>query len=99
MSAIEYLRAHGNVSGPLQRPILTGLICGALGTIPAIPVVWYSGAVGSVARALGVSSWFGLCLMWIVMAGAGALYGAIFRRAANDRRGGWLFGLSYGFLF
>jgi hypothetical protein len=28
----------------------------------------------------------------------GALYGAVFRRAASDRRGGWLFGISYGFL-
>jgi hypothetical protein len=29
---------------------------------------------------------------------AGALYGGVFRRAASDRRGGWLFGISYGFL-
>jgi hypothetical protein len=29
---------------------------------------------------------------------AGALYGWIFMRAANDRRGGWLFGIAYGFL-
>jgi hypothetical protein len=29
---------------------------------------------------------------------AGALYGRLFMRAANDRRGGWLFGISYGFL-
>ena len=33
------------------------------------------------------------------MTAAGVLYGAIFRRAANDRHGGWLFGVSYGFLF
>lgn len=29
---------------------------------------------------------------------AGILYAAIFKRAANDRRGGWLFGASYGFV-
>jgi hypothetical protein len=28
----------------------------------------------------------------------GALYGRIFMRAANDRRGGWLFGIGFGFL-
>jgi hypothetical protein len=26
------------------------------------------------------------------------LYGLVFGRAANDRRGGWLFGIAYGFL-
>ncbi len=29
---------------------------------------------------------------------AGVLYGQMFQRAANDRHGGWLFGLAYGFL-
>ena len=29
---------------------------------------------------------------------AGMLYAAIFKRAANDCEGGWLFGISYGFL-
>jgi cytochrome c biogenesis protein CcdA len=28
----------------------------------------------------------------------GGIYGLIFRRAANDRRGGWLFGIGFGFL-
>ena len=28
----------------------------------------------------------------------GILYGLLFRRAANDARGGWLFGLSFGFV-
>jgi hypothetical protein len=29
---------------------------------------------------------------------AGAIYGRVFSRAANDPDGGWLFGISYGFL-
>ncbi|MGB7160124.1 MAG: hypothetical protein WBD40_18805 [Tepidisphaeraceae bacterium] len=29
---------------------------------------------------------------------AGRLYGRVFMRAANDRRGGWLFGIGFGFL-
>jgi hypothetical protein len=28
----------------------------------------------------------------------GGLYGRVFMRAANDRRGGWLFGIGFGFL-
>lgn len=32
------------------------------------------------------------------MAAAGALYGRLFGRGANDLRGGWLFGMAYGFL-
>jgi Na+/proline symporter len=28
----------------------------------------------------------------------GILYGALFQRAANDPRGGWLFGLAFGFV-
>ena len=33
-----------------------------------------------------------------VMVIAGILYAAIFKRAANDCGGGWIFGASYGFL-
>jgi hypothetical protein len=29
---------------------------------------------------------------------AGLIYAAIFKRAANDCKGGWIFGASYGFL-
>jgi hypothetical protein len=36
-------------------------------------------------------------LGWAVMAIAGAVYARIFGRAANSRRGGWLFGMSFGF--
>jgi hypothetical protein len=42
--------------------------------------------------------WLVLLLNWCVLALAGAFYGQVFGRAANDRRGGWLFGISYGFL-
>jgi hypothetical protein len=31
------------------------------------------------------------------MAAAGALYSRLFGRAANDVRGGWLFGMAFGF--
>ena len=42
--------------------------------------------------------WLAFSSVLILAALAGALYGRIFSRAANDRRGGWLFGMSYGFL-
>src|SRR3546814_1965079 len=32
------------------------------------------------------------------MALAGGIYGRLFQRGANDRRGGWLFGMAFGFL-
>jgi hypothetical protein len=47
---------------------------------------------------LKISPWVALgaySAFWIF---AGALYGRLFMRTANDRRGGWLFGLGYGFL-
>ena len=31
------------------------------------------------------------------MAAAGAVYGRLFGRAANDRHGGWLFGMAFAF--
>jgi hypothetical protein len=34
-------------------------------------------------------------LAWVL---AGVVYALVFGRAANDRRGGWLFGIAYGFL-
>jgi hypothetical protein len=34
---------------------------------------------------------------WPVMALAGAVYGRLFGRPANDARGGWLFGMAFGF--
>jgi hypothetical protein len=43
--------------------------------------------------------WLIVVLYVMVASFAGALYGGFFQRAASDPRGGWLFGISYGFLF
>lgn len=97
-SFIAYMRAHGNAPGPTQRPILAGAVTGFLAEIPAVLVLWWSDALTSIMQALSLSSWTTLALHSLAMVIAGAIYGRVFSRAANDPRGGWLFGISYGFL-
>jgi hypothetical protein len=55
-----------------------------------------------VLRTLVDASGLGIANIVVLLVGffaiAGLAYGRAFMRAANDRRGGWLFGISYGFL-
>ena len=95
---MQYMRAHGNTPGPTQRPRLAGAITGLMAEIPAMAVLWWSGALSSVTQVLSLPSWLTLALHLAVMIVTGAIYGRVFSRAANDTRGGWLFGISYGFL-
>ena len=97
-AVLPFMRAHGLTPGPTQRPVLAGVLAGALAEFPALPVLRLSGALESLSHALGVEIGMALELHLGFAVLAGALYGSLFRRAANDRRGGWLFGLSYGFL-
>ncbi len=96
---IEFLRAHGFDPGPTQRPVLAGVVTGVIATVPAAAVFVAAGSFHVLARDI-----FQLptVVTGVVFTAAfvvgGALYGVVFRRAANDRRGGWLFGLSFGFL-
>jgi hypothetical protein len=95
---IRFVRAHGYDAGPTQRPLLAGALSGALAIAPAAPVLVGLGSFQVAAHdvmrvpvplaALAVGSAF---------VAAGLLYGAFFQRAANDRRAGWLLGMSYGF--
>jgi hypothetical protein len=78
--------------------VTVGLVAGIFGLALGLPLLWRSGALGSLARSLGQPLWPVIAAYVALMAGAGALYGRIFMRAANDGRGGWLFGISYGFL-
>lgn len=95
---MQYMRAHGNTPGPTQRPIWTGALAGFLAEIPTLLILWRSGAFESATQSLRISLWLALALHSGATVAAGALYGRLFSRAANDRRGGWLFGISYGFL-
>ena len=97
-SFIQYMRAHGNTPGPTQRPSLAGAATGAIAEIPAILMLWWSGALGSVSQQLSLSIYLTVALHLVAMVIAGVIYGRVFSRAANDPRGGWLFGISFGFL-
>ena len=95
---MQYMRAHGNTPGPVQRPVSAGAISAVLATVPAALVLWISGALQSLSDRLGIGSELVLAIFLVCMSVVGGLYGRVFSRAANDRRAGWLFGISYGFL-
>ena len=92
-----FLAAHGYDPGPSQRPLTAGAISGLIGTIPAIGVLIAFGSLRVEAQILGMSRLLTTGLGWAVMAVAGAAYARIFGRAANSTKGGWLFGMSFGF--
>lgn len=92
-----FLDAHGYDPGPSQRPLLAGAISGILATVPAIGVLLIFGSLNVESQILGLSWPQTLGLGLIAMALAGAAYARFFGRAANARRGGWLFGMSFSF--
>lgn len=92
-----FLSAHGYDPGPTQRPLLAGAISGLIATVPAIAILSAFGSLRVEASILGRSELMTMAVGWPVMAAAGAVYGRLFGRAANDRRGGWLFGMVFGF--
>jgi peptidoglycan/LPS O-acetylase OafA/YrhL len=95
---IPFMRAHGQRPGPGQRPKIAGALAGAAAGLLALPVLELSGAADSLRLALGAGPWQ-IPMVYICMAVlSGVAYGGLFQRAAADRRGGWLFGISYGFL-
>jgi hypothetical protein len=98
VTALQYMRAHGNSPGPTHRPRLVGAISGLLGSIAGVTIRSWTGALASEADAAGVSSWTALIFVVLISIAMGVLYAAIFQRAANDFRGGWLFGSCFGFL-
>jgi hypothetical protein len=92
-----FLDAHGYDPGPSQRPMLAGAISGILATVPAIGVLVAFGSLRVESEILGMSRAATLAVGWATMAVAGAAYARFFGRAANAVRGGWLFGMSFGF--
>jgi hypothetical protein len=93
----SFLQAHGYDPGPSQRPFSAGAISGVLATIPAIGVLLWFGSLKVEAFILGLSQLATLGAGWVAMAIAGAAYGRIFGRAANNVHGGWIFGMAFGF--
>jgi hypothetical protein len=92
-----FLSAHGFDPGPTQRPLLAGGISGMAATVPAVALLYAFGSLEFEARILGISALLTVAAGLPVMAAAGAIYGRLFGRAANNRRGGWLFGMAFGF--
>ena len=92
-----FLDAHGYDPGPSQRPLLSGAISGVLATVPAIAILIAFGSLKVEAEILGISPFATLAIGWAAMAIAGAAYARFFGRAANAVRGGWLFGMAFGF--
>ena len=93
-----FLSAQGYEPGPTQRPLLAGAISGVIATIPAIVILMAFGALSVEARILRLSQVATVAAGCVLMALAGAVYGRLFGRAANDKRGGWLFGMAFGFV-
>lgn len=94
----QFMRAHGNMPGPTERPWTAGALSGLLAALPAAVMLWMTGALRSLSDVLHLPLWLALGLQVIGMGLVGAVYGRLFNRAATDHRGGWLFGISYGFL-
>jgi len=92
-----FLSAHGYDPGPTQRPLLAGALSGVIATIPAIAILYLFGSLVVEARILRISELTTIAAGVPLMALAGAVYGYLFGRAANDARGGWLFGMAFGF--
>ncbi len=92
-----FIRAHGYVPGPAGRPIAAGALTGVLAVVPFLVIAWLGGGLSDVAHRIGVPAALVPTAYGMLMVGGGALYGWLFMRAANDRGGGWLFGISYGF--
>jgi hypothetical protein len=92
-----FLAAHGYDPGPTQRPFTSGAIAGLLATPPAIFLLHLLGSLAVEARILGLSVIVTIVAGCLVMGVAGALYARLLGRAANDVRGGWLFGMAFAF--
>lgn len=95
---LRMLQAHGLDAGPTQRPRLAGAIAGVIATILALAVLTVFQALDAPAKAIGTSAPVaGFAYVGLMLLG-GILYGSLFQRAANDPRGGWLFGMAFGFV-
>lgn len=91
-----FMRAHGATAGPRLRPVATGICAGFLGFLFGLAVLISTGAQHELLRQFGAGIVIPIETSYALA--AGALYGKIYRRAALDPRGGWLFGMSSGFI-
>lgn len=95
---LEMLKAHGLDAGATQRPLTAGALSGLLADLLTLAVLHPFGSLDRLAAADQAPVVTVALLHVCAMTVAGAAYGLLFRRAANDPRGGWLFGMAYGYL-
>jgi hypothetical protein len=95
---MNYMQAHGYVPGPTQRPTAAGFMTGLLVALPTVYLLHTAGALADLAAAMHTSVVMATLLYFGIFIVSGAIYGRIFQRAANDFRGGWIFGGSFGFV-
>jgi hypothetical protein len=95
---LSMLQAHGLDAGPTQRPLMAGAITGLIATVPALIVLLVFGSLEAPVHATGSSFPIAIVACGGLFLVGGILYGWLFRRAANDIQGGWLFGLAFGFV-
>ena len=98
ISFMQYMRAHGNTPSPTQKPIATAVIGGLIAAIPYLALLYWTEALRSVATGFHFSTSVVLVIALVLSVLGAMAYSWIFKRAANDTRGGWLFGMSFGFL-
>ncbi len=95
---LRILQAHGLDAGPMQRPLLAGAAASVVADIPALLVLRALGSLDALGAAAHRSPLTAAVAYMGMMLPGGVLYGWLFQRAANDPRGGWLFGMAFGFL-
>jgi hypothetical protein len=98
MNAKGFVQAHGYEAGPTQRPRLSGALAAACAEAPTLAALWLTGTLEALAQAIDTPLAYILLLHVVLVVLAGVLYGQTFQRAANGHDGGWLLGLSFGFL-
>ncbi len=95
---LSILQAHGLDPGPTQRPQLAGAVSSFIANLPATALVSLLGTLHEVAAAMSAGRPVVLAAFCALNVVTGIAYGRLFQRAANDKRGAWLFGLAFGFI-
>jgi hypothetical protein len=94
----EHLRAHGFDPGPSQRPRTAGAMSAACASPIALVILERTRAIAWLEASVHAPRAITTSMVVVVLVLAGLAYAWTFRRAANDRRGGWMFGMSFGFV-
>jgi hypothetical protein len=90
--------AHGQYPGTTLRPYTGGILTGAAASVPALGVLWGSGALNAVSERYGLPGWACALLVCSFFTVAGLAYGAVLKRLANTPHTAWIYGSAFGYL-